>query len=133
MESDTAVCPSLSICFWGCVVCRCLASLWADASALLGPTGGYMVAYPLMVVTIGLCMKLFPKQGFAAYFFSMLASLIICYLFGSAWLAISAHMTFGAAVMAGVVPFVVFDILKAVFAAYLCCAAAEAPEIGIIC
>ncbi len=89
-------------------------------SALLGPTGGYMVAYPLMVLTIGLCRKVFRKQGFMSYFFSMLASLVICYLFGSAWLAISAHMSFGAALMAGVVPFVVFDILKAVLAAYLC-------------
>ena len=79
-----------------------------------------MVAYPLMVITIGLCGKLSKKNGFTAYFLGMLASLIICYLFGSAWLAISAHMTFGAAVMAGVVPFVVFDIIKAALAAYLC-------------
>lgn len=89
-------------------------------SALFGPTGGYMVAYPLMVVTIGLCGKLSKKNGFITYFLGMLASLVICYLFGSAWLAISAHMSFGAAVMAGVVPFVVFDMIKAALAAYLC-------------
>lgn len=89
-------------------------------SALFGPTGGYMVAYPLMVVTIGLCGKLSKKNGFTTYFLGMLASLVICYLFGSAWLAISAHMSFGAAVMAGVVPFVVFDMIKAALAAYLC-------------
>lgn len=29
--------------------------------ALFGPTGGYMVAYPLMVITIGLCGKLSRK------------------------------------------------------------------------
>lgn len=88
--------------------------------ALLGPTGGYMVAYPLMVIAIGLGMKLFKKGGFLAYFVSMLFSLLICYLFGTVWLAVSAKMSFGAALTAGVIPFIPFDIIKAALAAYLC-------------
>lgn len=88
--------------------------------AAMGPTGGYMLAYPLMVFTIGFLIKLTKKRGFFACFLSMLASLIICYLFGSTWLAYMSHITFGAAVMAGVAPFIAFDIIKAALAAYLC-------------
>lgn len=89
------------------------------AGVIMGPTGGYIVAYPFMVVVIGLVVKCFKKRSFIAYFTAMLVSLVLCYAFGTAWLAASANIGFGAALMSGVVPFIIPDIVKVALAAYL--------------
>lgn len=86
---------------------------------IAGPTGGYIAAYPFMTAAIWLVLKAFKKRGFIAYFVSMLASLAVCYILGAAWLSIGMNISFGAALMSGVVPFIAFDIIKIVIAAYL--------------
>ena len=40
----------------------------------------------------------------------------VCYALGTAWLAYEAEMTFQAALMAGVVPFIIGDIAKMIVA-----------------
>ncbi len=87
---------------------------------LLGPTGGYICAYPFMALVIGLICRGKKRKPFTILFFSMLISLLICYLFGSIWLAIYSNIGFMAAIASGVLPFVVFDIIKALMSAYVC-------------
>ena len=49
----------------------------------------------------------------------MVLALAVLYAFGTAWLAYSAGMTFGAALAVGVLPFIVFDLIKIVIAIVL--------------
>ena len=49
----------------------------------------------------------------------MLIGLIVCYAFGTAWLAYEASLTFKAALAAGVIPFIPFDVAKIVIAIVL--------------
>ena len=46
----------------------------------------------------------------------MILGTIVCYAFGTAWLAISLKMSLPAALMAGVVPYIPADIVKMVIA-----------------
>jgi len=86
---------------------------------LLGPTGGYLLAYPLAAFVTGYLAE----RGFGRRYFStvlaMLAGRAILYTFGTTWLALfartlsgSAAVGFGAAFATGVAPFVIPDVLK---------------------
>ena len=88
----------------------------AGPAKLLGPTGGYLIGYIPMALITGAVIdrfsqKLLPSIG------GMVVATVVLYALGTAWLAVSAHMTFGAALAAGVIPFVGLDFLKIVAAA----------------
>lgn len=99
---------------------------------LLGPTGGYLVSYPLAAAAAGLAagMMLRASRGRAVAFGTAtgLLALLVIYLVGATWLAVQAGLSPGAALTAGVLPFVPFDVVKVVLAALL--AAAVAPQIS---
>ena len=93
--------------------------------ALLGPTGGYLLTYPIMafIVSIALNSKysrllehshgkilIFIKAGL-----SMCLAHIVLYSGGTAWLAISTNISFQAALTIAVYPFVLLDVFKIVF------------------
>ena len=46
----------------------------------------------------------------------MVLGTAVCYVFGTAWLAFTAHMGFGAALAAGVIPFIPGDLVKIIIA-----------------
>lgn len=83
------------------------------AAYLLGPTGGYLLAYPLAAAAVGTLVA----TGFARALGSMLAGLAIIYAGGLAWLAV----LFGTeAVLAlGLMPFILADLAKALLGAAL--------------
>lgn len=82
---------------------------------LFGPTGGYLIGYiPLIFITA----LFIEKNGKKIYMhvLGMIIGLVILYTLGTAWLAITAHMDFKAALFAGVIPFIPADIIKMVLA-----------------
>lgn len=86
---------------------------------IAGPTGGYLIAYPIMAYLIALIIEKTGKRNFPVYLLSMLCSLLVCYTLGTLWLAAEASLSIPAALAAGVLPFFVFDIVKAVLASLL--------------
>ena len=82
---------------------------------LAGPTGGYFIGYILMALIAGWFIHRFYDKV-AVQFLGMLLGLAVLYAFGTAWLAYSAGMSFGAALTAGVLPFIAFDIIKIIIA-----------------
>ena len=50
------------------------------------------------------------------HFLGMVLGTAVCYLFGTAWLAFQAKMTFQAALAAGVIPFIPGDLAKIIIA-----------------
>lgn len=82
---------------------------------LFGPTGGYLIGFIPMALITGLVVDRFYKKRILCIAV-MEASTWICYLFGSAWLMVSMKITFKAALMAGVIPFIIEDFIKMVLA-----------------
>jgi biotin transport system substrate-specific component len=91
---------------------------------LLGPTGGYLMAYPLAAfVTGSLAERGFDRRYFSTVL-AMLAGLAVVYAFGTTWLALfartlsgTAAVGYGAAFATGVLPFAIPDVLKIAAAA----------------
>ena len=85
---------------------------------LLGPTGGYFFGYLLLTVVAGCFVDKFPgKRGMCA--FGLGLGTAACYAVGTVWLAVQMELDFGAALMVGVVPFLVGDIIKIVMALWI--------------
>ena len=79
---------------------------------LLGPTGGYLISYIFIALICGWFTEHFHQRAMQAA--GLLLSLLVCYAFGTAWLAHLTDMTFTAALGAAVFPFIPGDILKIV-------------------
>ena len=78
---------------------------------LIGPTGGFIFAYPIAAAIVSAANSLF-KKYYVALPVSMVISLAISYLFGAGWYAVVTEVNFTAAVLVCVLPFIVFDIIK---------------------
>ena len=77
---------------------------------LLGPTGGYLIGFLPMALISSLFIQ--KNENIYVQFAGMLISLLVCYIFGSIWLAVSADMSFINAVKVGMLPFIALDIIK---------------------
>jgi biotin transport system substrate-specific component len=82
---------------------------------LIGPTGGYLVAYPLAALLVGYLAELGFDRWYVTSVIAMLAGLAVVYAFGVTWLSVS--LGFGGALTAGVSPFIAADIVKVAAAA----------------
>ena len=88
------------------------------AARLLGPTGGYLLAYPAAAFITGFLAERRWDRSFLSSVAAMLAGLAVIYTGGLAWMFVYTG-SFQAAILQGIVPFVVADIAKAVMAAML--------------
>lgn len=91
------------------------ATLPPGALRLMGPTGGYLMAYPFAALLVGWLAERGFDRRYLTSVVAMLAGLIVVYACGAAWLAMSIGMQ--AALAAGVYPFVAADLLKLLAAA----------------
>ncbi len=80
---------------------------------VMGPTGGYLVGYIFMALICGFFVDRW-KTNYGLIFLGMVLGTLALYLFGTAWLAKLANMSFGAALGAGVIPFIPGDLAKIV-------------------
>ena len=78
---------------------------------LLGPTGGYMIGYIFLSLIAGFFISKFENK-IPLHILGMVLGTICCYALGTVWLAISLKMSFGAALVAGVIPFIPADAVK---------------------
>lgn len=82
------------------------------AGVLFGPTGGFLLAYPIMAFLTAWILQLIPQKSFAFYFPPMLAALTACYFCGSLWYTFTGHVSWESALAATVAPFILFDCFK---------------------
>jgi biotin transport system substrate-specific component len=94
------------------------------ALRLLGPTGGYLMAYPFAAFLVGYLAERGFDRRYLTSVAAMGAGLLLIYACGAAWLGLfarggSAVAPIGvqAALVAGVYPFVLADVLKLLAAA----------------
>ena len=89
---------------------------------LLGPTGGYIWSYIIVALFIGLLTNTHPKNKWLAMlkiFIVCLGGIVICYAAGTAQFMLVQKTDLTKALTACVIPFIPFDILKALVVSYL--------------
>jgi len=85
---------------------------------LVGPTGGYLMSYPFAAFLTGLLAQRGFDRRYATSLLAMAAGLAMIFACGVAWLAFGLpHAGLSNALRAGLVPFIVADLLKVVLAA----------------
>src|SRR3954466_2274722 len=84
---------------------------------LLGPTGGYLVSYPIAAFLVGYLAERGMDRRYLTSVVAMLAGLVVVYACGALWLGLFARATAGTAavgleraLVTGVAPFVAADI-----------------------
>lgn len=84
---------------------------------LLGPTGGYIWAYPVMCLLVGTAAQR-QKHRFIICLVCVI-SVCICYFFGTAQFVLLTQKTWQQALVLCVYPFILPDMVKCVLAAWL--------------
>ena len=87
---------------------------------LLGPTGGYLLAYPAAAFVAGYLAERGFDRRYLTSVLAMLAGLAVIFLSGVAWLAFfaaPAPLGLSLALQSGLYPFVAVDLLKVAVAA----------------
>ena len=90
---------------------------------IIGPTGGYIVAFVLMGLLYWLIEALFGSKLYIRII-AMLAGLLVCYAFGTAWFMFvyarqSGAVGLGTALAWCVIPFILPDLAKLALAVFL--------------
>jgi biotin transport system substrate-specific component len=119
--------------------------VFADSAVLppgplrfLGPTGGYLLSYPLAALVAGTIASRGARPGRVMAFASMTVGLAVIYAAGVIWMAgtavIASHVTvreaLGMALGAGLAPFVALDVVKIALAAQIVPALRRGLRIG---
>lgn len=89
---------------------------------LLGPTGGYLMAYPIMALLGAWLRELLentPMPRLIQYLIALLATLIPCYLLGSLWYMQVGQVDWITSLSLTALPFIPIDAVKVVFSALL--------------
>jgi len=85
----------------------------------VGGTGGYLIGFIFAAGLVGYMAERRQDRSFATMFTAFLLSSAVIYAFGVVGLMISFGMSLNEAVVAGVVPFIVGDVIKAAAAVLL--------------
>jgi biotin transport system substrate-specific component len=100
------------------------ATLAPGVLRLLGPTGGYLMAYPFVAFLVGYLAERGLGRRYATSVIAMLIGLAAIYTAGALWLGLfarvggaSAAIGLRTAVVTGVVPFILADVIKVIAAA----------------
>lgn len=93
------------------------ATLPPGAARLVGPTGGYLLAYPVAAFVAGWLAERGWDRRYLTSLASMLAGLAIIFVGGVTWLSLLPGQTLASAIAAGFLPHIAFDLVKAAIAA----------------
>lgn len=80
-------------------------------AVLAGPTGGYLIGYFFLSLFCPLAINRWPTKR-SLHFLAMTGATVILYAFGTAWYAVYAGVSVGAALAAAVLPFLPGDAAK---------------------
>ncbi|HMK29137.1 MAG TPA: biotin transporter BioY [Terriglobales bacterium] len=98
---------------------------------LLGPTGGYLMAYPLVA---GLAGRI-AERGSSSFLRNLAASVageVVLFTLGIGWLALLTHAPLGKAAYFGVYPFLFAEVIKVMTAAALALRLKRGPLTGSV-
>ncbi len=82
---------------------------------IAGPTGGYLIGYIFLALIAGWFIHKF-YDNIVIQFLGMCLGMAVLYALGTVWLSQAAGLTFKEALAAGVIPFILGDLIKIVCA-----------------
>ncbi|GCE05073.1 biotin transporter BioY [Dictyobacter aurantiacus] len=85
----------------------------------LSPSAGYLWSYPIAAFVVGYLCERGLDRKLSTSVLAMLPGTLIIYALGVSWLAMIAHLTLPQAIVAGMLPYIPFDLTKIVIAAIL--------------
>ena len=91
----------------------------AGLGTLMGPSGGYLIGFIVAAYVIGKIAEVRKKPGLAWIGLSLVVGNLVIYTLGVAQLSLVAHLSITKALLVGVVPFLIGDLLKLVTAALI--------------
>lgn len=91
----------------------------AGLGALLGPSGGYLIGFVVGAYVIGKIVEARREAGFPWIVLALVAGNLMIYALGTMQLSLVAHLSLAKAMLVGVVPFLVGDLLKLLATAVL--------------
>ena len=99
---------------------------------VFGPTGGYLISYPIAAAVAGIAADAVARaprpRALLSGFVWGCAGLAVIYAFGATWLSVVSGLSPAQAVATGILPFVVFDLIKVALAALVAVAVAPATS-----
>ncbi|OBR91406.1 MULTISPECIES: biotin transporter BioY [Clostridium] len=108
----------------GAVGVPVFANFHGGLSVVLGPTGGYLIAYPIIAYIIG---KISEKElSFVKSIIGLIISLIFCYAIGVLQLSFITKISIEKSILVGAIPFIPLDTIKVITAYILGCRVREA-------
>lgn len=95
----------------GCIGIPVFGGFRGGLGVILGPTGGYLCAYPLMALLISILLW---KQtiNFSRIFNACILSLTICYILGTIWYCLLTNVGITEALKLCIWPFILPDLFK---------------------
>jgi biotin transport system substrate-specific component len=87
------------------------------AGRLVGPTGGYLMAYPVAAFVTGWLAERGWDRRYLTSLASMLAGLAVIFAGGVSWLSLMPGQTIASAIAGGFLPYIAMDLVKAAIAA----------------
>lgn len=92
-------------------------SFGSGLGKIAGPTGGYLIGYLFLAIIGGFFAERF-KSYLPLQLSGLLLGTVVCYLFGTVWLAFQMHLSFASALAVGVIPYLPGDAVKITVAVF---------------
>lgn len=99
----------------GAVGVPVFSSFRGGLAILAGPTGGYLIGFIFLALIMGFAMEHYDRK-LVPTIIGMVLGMIVCYAFGTVWLAKLLGLSFVKGLMMGVIPYLPGDAVKIIIA-----------------
>ena len=100
----------------GAVGVPVFSSFRGGLQVLAGPTGGYLIGFIFLALIMGFALDHFDRK-LVPTIIGMIIGMVVCYAFGTVWLAKLLSLSFKEELMMGVIPYLAGDAAKIIIAA----------------
>ena len=100
----------------GAVGVPVFSSFRGGLQVLAGPTGGYQIGFIFLALIMGFALDHFDRKLLPTII-GMIIGMVVCYAFGTVWLAKLLSLSFKEGLMMGVIPYLPGDAAKIIIAA----------------
>ena len=100
----------------GAVGVPVFSSFRGGLQVLAGPTGGYLIGFIFLALIMGFALDHFDRKLLPTII-GMIIGMVVCYAFGTVWLAKLLNLSFKEGLMMGVIPYLPGDAAKIIIAA----------------
>lgn len=100
----------------GAVGVPVFSSFRGGLQVLAGPTGGYLIGFIFLALIMGFALDHFDRK-LVPTIIGMIIGMVVCYAFGTVWIAKLLSLSFKEGLIMGVIPYLAGDVAKIIIAA----------------